>query len=64
MAALKRPRESFTDVVNRLTGRTSVLELAGVLTGREADELRSKIRELRAGSTARLAKTSHRMRNP
>ncbi len=64
MAALKGPRESFTDVINRLTGRTSVLELAGVLTGKEANELRSKIRELRAGSRARLAVTSRRMRNP
>ncbi len=64
LAALKGPRESFTDVINRLTGRTSVLELAGALTGKEADELRSKIRELRTGITASLAKASRRMRNP
>ncbi len=64
LAALKGPRESFTDVINRLAGGRSVLELAGVLTGKEADELRSRIRELRVGSTARLARTSRRMRSP
>ncbi len=56
LAALKGPRESFTDVINRITRRPSVLELAGVLTGKEAGELRSRVRELRAGSTAKLGR--------
>jgi len=32
LAALKRSNESFTDVINRLAGKRSILELAGVLT--------------------------------
>jgi len=64
LAALKGPGESFTDVINRLAGRASVLELAGVLTGEEASTFRSGIRELRAESSARIARTSRRMRSP
>ena len=40
LASLKRPNESFTDVVNRLTGKRSILELAGTLTKDEGEELR------------------------
>jgi len=49
LAALKGPNESFTDVINRLTGRRSILELAGVLTEAEGEELRRRVEELRRG---------------
>jgi predicted CopG family antitoxin len=35
LASFKMPNESFTDVINGLTGRRSILELAGILTKRE-----------------------------
>jgi len=47
LAAQKKSHESFTDVINRLTEKRSVLELAGVLTKSEAKELKSNIRKLR-----------------
>lgn len=39
LAAAKRPGESFTDVVLRLTSRPSLQELAAVATAEEAEAL-------------------------
>ena len=64
LAALKRSNESFTDVINRLTGKRSILELAGVLIAAEGDELRREVEELRLKSEKRVASTVLRMREP
>ena len=53
-----------TDVVNRLTGKRSILELAGTLTEDEGEELRRKIDEIRSTSGERLSKTAKRMSEP
>jgi predicted CopG family antitoxin len=55
LAALKKQNESFTDVVNRLTMKRSILELAGALTEKEGEEIRRSIEELREDSSKRLA---------
>jgi len=62
LPSLKRPTQSFTDVINRLAGKRSLLELAGILTGREAEELRRSVGEVRAGSRKRLDRSVRRMR--
>ena len=62
LAAMKGPRESFTDVINRLAGKKSVLDLAGVLSAREAADLRSNVCIIRSHSKDRLAATTRRMR--
>jgi predicted CopG family antitoxin len=54
LAALKKPNESFTEVVNRLTRKRSILELAGALTEKEGDEIRGEIVELRKASSRRI----------
>ena len=64
LAALKGPKESFTDVINRLAGKRSILDLAGVLTSKEGVELRSRVREIRAKTRRRLAESTRRMRGP
>jgi len=64
LASLKRPNESFTDVVNRLTGKRSILELAGTLTKDEGEELRRRIDETRLTSAERLSRTARRMTEP
>ena len=61
LAALKEPGESFTDVINRLAGKGSILDLAGILSPKEAAELRSKVREVRAKSRMRPNETVGRM---
>ena len=62
MAAMKGPKESFTDVINRLAGRKSVLDLVGLLTPKEGAELRSNIQDIRARSRKRAAETGRRIR--
>ena len=62
MAAMKGPKESFTDVINRLAGKKSVLDLVGLLTPKEGAELRSNIQDIRARSRKRAAETARRIR--
>lgn len=47
LASLKRPNESFTQVINRLTQKRSILELAGTLSEQEAAEIIENINNLR-----------------
>ena len=47
LAAHKREDETFSDVVLRLAGERSLLELAGMLTEEQADEIETAIQERR-----------------
>ncbi len=47
LAAHKREDETFSDVVMRLAGERSLLEIAGVFSDEEADELREAVAERR-----------------
>jgi predicted CopG family antitoxin len=47
LAAHKREDETFSDVVLRLAGERSLLDLAGVLSDEEADALRDAVAERR-----------------
>jgi len=62
LAAMKGPKESFTDVINRLAGKKSVLDLVGLLTPKEGAELRSNIQDIRARSRKRASETERRIR--
>ncbi len=64
LAALKAPRESFTDVINRVTGRRSILELAGILSEEEATELRTQVKEIRQASRNRVTVVARRVKGP
>jgi len=46
--AHKREDETFSEVVLRLAGERSLLELAGILTDEEADELEAAVEERRS----------------
>jgi predicted CopG family antitoxin len=47
LAAHKREDETFSEVVLRLAGERSLLDIAGVLSDEAADELRDAISERR-----------------
>ncbi len=57
LSALKKSNESFTEVINRLTEKRSILELAGVLTEREGRELNETLSTLRGRSSERITST-------
>jgi len=48
LTAHKREDETFSDVVLRLAGERSLIEIAGILTDEEADAMRAAVEERRA----------------
>lgn len=50
----KQPGESFSDTVERIAGERSLLELAGLVSDEEAEEMREAIREREERSRERL----------
>ncbi|MFB6202531.1 MAG: antitoxin VapB family protein [Halorhabdus sp.] len=62
LAAHKRDDETFSEVVLRLAGERSLLELAGILSDAEADALREAVAERRERRSEDLEETADRMR--
>jgi predicted CopG family antitoxin len=62
LVAHKREDETFSEVVLRLAGERSLLELAGVLTDDEADALRDAVEERRDRRTTELEDAADRLR--
>lgn len=54
LAILKSPGESFSEVVCRITGSTSLLDLAGILSSEEADALEASIKKNRTRMHTRM----------
>ncbi|MDL5362262.1 antitoxin VapB family protein [Halalkalicoccus sp. NIPERK01] len=57
----KRPGESFSDTVERIAGERSLLDLAGILTDEEAEEMREAIEESEGRSHDRLDRLADRL---
>lgn len=57
----KRPGESFSDTVERIAGERSLLDLAGIPSEEEAEEMREAIRESEDRSRERLDRLTDRM---
>ncbi|WP_135303804.1 antitoxin VapB family protein [Haloarcula amylovorans] len=62
LAAHKREDETFSEVVLRLAGERSLLELAGILSDEEADELRDAVAERRTRRGEELEDIADQMR--
>jgi predicted CopG family antitoxin len=62
LKALKRPSESFTDVIERMTRRSAVLELAGIMSKPEATGVEKRVREIRRQSSRRILSTTEGLR--
>ncbi|MFA1612259.1 antitoxin VapB family protein [Halobellus rubicundus] len=62
LAAHKRDDETFSDVVLRLAGERSLLDLAGILSDEEADALREAVEERRTRRSDDLEEIAERMR--
>jgi predicted CopG family antitoxin len=61
LKALKKPGESFTDVIERMTRSRGILELAGLLSKAQAKEVTERIRESREQSSCRLVRTIEKL---
>lgn len=54
LAAFKDETESFSDVIAKITGKVSLLSIAGILSEEEAVALERKIKRVRKESRNRL----------
>lgn len=61
LATRKRGDESFSDVIKRLAGERSLLEIAGVLSDEEAADVRDAIAESREASATRMDRVAREM---
>ncbi|WEL20350.1 MULTISPECIES: antitoxin VapB family protein [Halorhabdus] len=61
LAAHKREEETFSEVVLRLAGERSLLDLAGILSDDEADSLRDAVAERRERRSDELEGIADRM---
>ncbi len=61
MKRFKGKKESFTDVINRLTSKATLLELRGTLSKDEAESIRSSIEESRKVSREKIEKLFERL---
>jgi len=50
----KEKNESFTDVINRISGKRSILELAGILSDEEVNKMEDFIKKSRLASRKRM----------
>ena len=53
LASKKKENESFSDVINRITNKKSVLEFAGILSKKSADEIEKNMEKNRSLSIKR-----------
>ena len=54
LIAKKHEKESFSEVINRITNKVSLLDFAGILTKGESDKLARSINEARKLSKKRV----------
>jgi predicted CopG family antitoxin len=62
LKALKKPGESFTEVIERMTRSRGILELSGILSKHEASRAAEVVRETRSESSKRVRRTIERLR--
>lgn len=62
LAALKQEGESFSDVVNRLTGKYAILDVGGILTERQARAVRQAKRSFDREMAREARRVARRMR--
>ena len=55
--ALKEDKESFTEVIRRLTSKVHITDFAGILTDEETKKVKERIKHEREESTKRMKRT-------
>lgn len=62
LSTQKMPGESFSKVIKRITGTNSLMEIAGILSDKEADELRNAVKKIRKDVDEQVKKVAERLR--
>ena len=58
LKSLKKPGESFTELIERMTQQKGVLDLAGVLTFKEGRTMKEAIGRMREESSNRMLRVA------
>jgi predicted CopG family antitoxin len=61
LKSLKKPGESFTEVIERMTRTRGILELSGIISKQEALRVSEAVRGTRRESSKRLRRTTERL---
>jgi predicted CopG family antitoxin len=61
LRSLKKPGESFTELIERMTRQKGILELAGVLTPKEGRLMKEAMARMREQSSNRMQRVVKRM---
>ena len=61
LSAHKNTKESFSDVITKHFKKSSLWDVAGILSHEEAEALRKHVRERRKASRARLNRIAKRL---
>lgn len=59
---LKKGDESFSDIVKRIADEKSLLEVSGILSEEEAEELRKNVEELRERTRTETDQKAERLK--
>ena len=54
LASMRKSNESFSEIIDRITNKTDILDYAGILTNTEASNMEKRIAESRKKSRARM----------
>ena len=62
LKSLKKPGESFTELIGRITRRNAIFELVGTLKPKEGQSMKRIIGEMRSESSDRLKRGGNKPR--
>ena len=58
----KEKNESFTDVINKITGKRDIMEFAGILSDEDAEKIKKHIKKRRQASRERINRVREALR--
>jgi predicted CopG family antitoxin len=61
LRSLKKPGESFTELIERMTQQKGILDLAGVLTPKEGRSMKETIGRMREQNSDRILRVAERI---
>jgi predicted CopG family antitoxin len=61
LRSLKKPGESFTELIERMTQQKGILDLAGVLTPKEGRLMKETIGRMREQNSNRILRVAERI---
>ncbi|MBD3203601.1 hypothetical protein GF327_04860 [Candidatus Woesearchaeota archaeon] len=62
LASFKGPKDSFSDVINKLTRKYSLFDIVGILSEDEAEDLENAVKEIRKDMDKRVKRIANEIK--